>query len=161
MKTSPNGVRILSGEEGERDHEYTDVAGVPTIGFGHAIKPGEPYGPGSVITHQQALDLLAKDIGWAEDAVNRDVTVALSQNQFDALVSFTFNDGAGALRESAVLSHLNAGDYAGAAAHFVDWDHDMRGGKLVVDPGLLARRQAEAALFNTPDPVVPFPIFPP
>lgn len=151
MKTSPAGVLFISRAEGEVDHPYKDVAGIHTIGFGHVIRPGEPYGPGTVITHQQALDLLAKDIGWAEDAVRADVTVPLTQNQWDSLVSFTFNDGSGALKQSAILSHLNAGDYEGAAAHFVDWDHDMRGGKLVVDPVLLARRKAEAALFLKPD----------
>jgi lysozyme len=74
------------------------------------------------------------------------VTVPLNQNQFDALVSFTENEGATSFEESTLLRLLNAGDYAGAAAQFDRWVYQK--GRVL--PGLVDRRQQEAALFNTP-----------
>lgn len=163
MKTSEHGLGLLAGWEGEVDHVYPDQAGIPTIGVGHRLRPGESFPNG--ITHEQALEILSKDVATAEAGVNADVKVPLSQNQFDATVSFTFNDGCGALAKSTLLQLLNEGNYAGAAAHFTDWDHISQGGKLVVSEALLNRRRAEAALFLTPDaPAAPvadgFPVFP-
>ena len=83
------------------------------------------------------------DLADAQASVNTLVTVALSQNQYDALVSFTFNLGGGALGGSTLLRILNSGDYAGAAAQFPVWDH-VAG---IVSAGLLARRRAEQAMF--------------
>lgn len=161
MKTSPAGLLFVAKWEGEVDHVYKDVAGVLTIGFGHALKAGDGFSPTSTLTHQQALDLLAHDVSWAEDAVNGLVKVPMTQNQFDALVDFTFNCGSGALARSAVLSELNAGNAPGAAAHFPDWAHAMEGGKLVVDQGLLRRRMSEQRIFLTPDAPAIVPPAPP
>jgi lysozyme len=155
MKTSTNGVAFVDREEGEVLHLYTDSAGKPTIGVGHLVKAGENFTNG--ITHDEALALLAGDLSIAEGNVNRLCPAAgagtLSQNAFDALISFTFNCGGGALQVSSVRRLLNAGDMAGAAAAFELWDkrQDPKTGALVVDAGLLARRKREAALFLTPD----------
>lgn len=166
MKTSPEGLEFLAKEEGEVLRAYYDKAHVLTIGVGHVITAADRaergWGEGTVITHEQAMELLAEDVAHAEGAVNGYVAVAMTQHQFDALVSFTYNCGAGALEKSDVLHLLNASDYAGAAAAFQNWAHDVEHGQLVVDPDLLARRKAEAAIFLTPDdPPPPLPMFPP
>lgn len=144
MKTSSNGLSFIAHEEGEVLHVYKDSVGIPTIGVGHRLLPGESYPNG--ITHDQAMQILARDVGHVEDAINSHVTVALNQNQFDALVSFTFNLGAGALESSTLLKLLNKGDAKDAAAEFPKWDH--AGGK--VDQEILGRRLREQALFMKP-----------
>ena len=85
-----------------------------------------------------------EDVASAERAVSSQVSVPLNQNQFDALVSFTFNEGIGRLQASTMLRLLNAGWYSLAAAEFPKWD--IVGG--IVSPGLLRRRVAEQALFT-------------
>jgi lysozyme len=92
----------------------------------------------------QAAGWLRADAQEAVDAVNRLVTVPLNQSQFDALVDFVFNLGAGAFSTSTLLRLLNGGDYAGAAGQFGRWNKDN--GKVVA--GLTRRRAAEAKLFE-------------
>lgn len=99
---------------------------------------------GQTITQQQADDYLRRDVRQFERAVARQVRVPLTQGQFDALVSFAFNLGEGALAQSTLLRLLNAGDYAGAAAQFDRWN--KAGGRVL--PGLVRRRAAERALFE-------------
>jgi lysozyme len=82
---------------------------------------------------------------WAEQVVNHAVKVPITQDEFNALVDFVFNVGAGNFDSSTLLRELNAGDYAGAADQFARWD--LAGGKVV--EGLLRRRVAEADLFKT------------
>ena len=91
--------------------------------------------------------MLAKDVSSAADWVNNLCAVKLTQEEFDALVDFVFNLGAGAFRGSTMLRDLNAGDFTNAAAQFDLWDH--AGGAVVA--GLLRRRQAEAELFEGGD----------
>mgnify|MGYP002136974346 CR=1 FL=1 len=91
----------------------------------------------------QAHRYLLEDLAPVEAAVNRMVDAPLSQAQFDALCSLTFNIGIGALARSTLLRLLNGGDYAGAAAQFGRWN---RAGKQIL-PGLIARREAERAMF--------------
>lgn len=146
MKASQHGLAFIASEEGEVDHEYLDQVGVKTIGIGHALRPGESFPNG--ITHQQALDLLSQDVGTAEGAINSHVTVQVSQNAFDACCSFAFNLGTGAFKGSTLLKLLNAGDLNGAANEFPKWCHAPAG---VINPGILARRKREQALFLTPD----------
>ena len=93
---------------------YQDAAGVWTIGYGHT---GSVYA-GMQISQEQAGDLLKADLKRFEAAVNRYVTGALTQGRFDALVSFTFNVGEGALKKSTLLKKMNAGDMDGAAREF-------------------------------------------
>lgn len=93
---------------------------------------------------------LAGDEAW----VNRLVTVTLTQSQFDALVSFSYNEGDGALAHSSALVKLNSGDYQGAADALLLWDKvEDATGQLVDSMALLRRRQEERAQFLTPDPV--------
>ena len=144
MHLSDSGVNLIKAFEGLRLSAYQDSGGVWTIGYGHtgSVQPGER------ITQGQAEELLRKDTGWAQDAVRQQVHVPLTQRQFDALTSFTFNLGAGALQGSTLLSKLNAGDYAGAQAEFGRFVH--AGGRVL--QGLVRRRAAEADLFGSDAP---------
>lgn len=124
---------------------YLDQGGNPTIGYGHLLKPGESFPDG--ITADQASQMLAQDVAAAERIVRRRVTADLTQAQFDALVSFTYNEGERHLARSTLLARLNAGDYDGAAGHFADWDEVRVNDVLVYSPGLAARRERERNLF--------------
>lgn len=135
--------------EGLRLHVYSDPAGLPTIGYGHLLRPGEAFPDG--ISNEQAEQLLMRDVQWAEDAVNKHVSVQLSQYQFDALVSFTFNVGGNAFAGSTLLKLLNSGDYAGAADQLLRWNKAKVNGKLQELAGLSRRRQRERELFLTPE----------
>lgn len=151
MKTSEAGVHLIERFESLVLRVYSDQAGLPTIGYGHKLRPGESFPNG--ITQEQAESLLDADVAWAEAAVNGAALIPLTQNQFDALVSFTFNCGAGALRASSVLSDTNRGDFAKAAQAFLLWDkvEDPHTHQLVASQGLLSRRNTEMELFLTPD----------
>jgi lysozyme len=141
---SGDGLSLTEQFEGCELTAYQDQVGVWTIGYGHT---GADVTPGLTITQDQAQALLAQDVTSAAACVNNVVTVALTQDEFDAVVDFVFNLGAGAFTGSTLLRNLNAGDFTGAAAQFDLWDH--AGGAVVA--GLLRRRQAEDALFNTGD----------
>jgi len=140
LSYSATGLALTEQFEGLRLTAYQDSVGVWTIGYGHT---GADVHPGLTITQQQAGNLLLKDVASAVASVNKLVTVALTQNQFDALVDFVFNAGAGNFSKSTLLRELNAGNVAAAAAQFPLWVH--AGG--VVLPGLVQRRKAEQALF--------------
>lgn len=142
MKTSQAGLKFIAQNEGTVLHVYLDSRGLPTIGVGHLIRPGEQF---TTITEQQALDLLAIDVGNAEHAVNSNVTVELTQNQFDCCVDFTFNCGGGAFASSTFLKKINAGDVQGAADSILMWDKPRE---------IMGRRHRERTLFLTPDPNV-------
>jgi lysozyme len=142
MQLSTEGLDLIKKSEGFRGRIYRDVAGFPTIGYGHLIKPGESCPDG--ITGLQAVAILAADVQAAEQAVARLVKVALTQGQFDALVDFCFNLGAGRLAVSTLLRELNAGHHDAAAQQLLAWDH--AGG--AVNAGLKARRQAEFDLWT-------------
>ena len=145
MGLSQSGLNHIKSHEGLRTTAYRDPVGVLTIGYGHT---GPDVKPGQKITEAQAEALLRKDVAWAENAVRKNVKVPLTQGQFDALTSFTFNCGAGALQKSTLLKKLNAGDYAGAQAEFGKWVHG--GGKVL--PGLVRRRNEEAQMFGNRGP---------
>lgn len=116
-----------------------------TIGYGHT---GPDVVVGLVIDEARAEELLRADLCEAVDCVNRAVTVAISQNQFDALVDFCFNVGCGAFEKSTLLKKVNSADFAGAAAQFALWVH--AGGGVVA--GLVRRRKMEAEMFANPMP---------
>lgn len=153
MKISDRGLSIIQKFEGfgrklpdgsctayqERINGKLDI---PTIGWGCT----EGVTMGMVWTRADAEDGLKREIVKHETAVKQMVTVALNQNEFDALCSLSYNVGAGALRKSSVIRKLNAGDRAGAAEAFKLYS--KFGGKTA--PGLLARRTREAALFLEP-----------
>lgn len=143
MKLSSSGMALIEGFEGFRSKAYKVVKTEKyyTIGYGH-------YGPdvrfGDTITKAKAETLLKSDVSTAEKAVNEYVKVKLNQNQFDALVSFVYNVGAGAFSTSTLLKELNEGDYQAASAQFPRWNKS--GGKVL--PGLVTRREKEKALFD-------------
>ena len=142
MQTSEKGLQLIQTEEGFSAYPYQDIAGIWTIGFGHRMLPGESYPNG--ITREEGVQILMRDVAVAEAGIERLVKVALTQSQFDALVDFTFNLGVGSLAESTLLRLLNAGKYDAVPAQLLEWCHS---GATVV-PGLLARRQAETAMWK-------------
>ena len=111
-----------------------------TIGYGHT---GADVREGLTIPLSEAERLLTRDLRTSEWHVNRLVQVKLTQNQFDALVSFVYNVGGDAFAKSTMLRLLNAGDYVGAANQFQRWNKDN--GKVV--DGLTNRRRKEYELF--------------
>lgn len=133
------GLALVAYYEGYRPQAYVDPVGIVTVCYGHTATARL----GQSFTKEQCNDLLRKDLQAAEAAVQSSVKVALSQTQYDALVSFTFNVGSGNLRSSTLLRRLNAGDYCLAAREFPRWNR--AGGKVL--PGLTKRRLAEQALF--------------
>lgn len=147
MKVSDRGVAFIAAHEGVVLRAYPDPGsgGEPwTIGVGHTSRAGPPdVKPGMKIARTQAFDILARDLATFERAVEGAVTVALKQREFDALVSFAFNVGAGNLRSSTLLRKLNAGDRTGAAAEFARWNRAS--GRVMA--GLTRRRAEEAELF--------------
>lgn len=155
MQTSQHGLKLLQQWEGCKLKMYKDAAGLPTIGVGHLLTRDEltsgkiiiggvkvKYAAG--LTEQQVRDLLAQDLDPAENAVNAGVEVALDQNQFDALVSFTFNSGTRAFAQSTLLKLLNQGNYASVPEQLRRWTR--AGGKIL--PGLVNRRENEIRLWH-------------
>lgn len=139
MITSDKGREFLKSFEGLRLRAYQDSGGVWTIGWGHT----QHALAGMIIIEVQAEALLSQDLIPVESAIDAHVKVPITQNQFDALVDFTFNLGIGAFEGSHLLKFLNAGDKYGAANEFAKWNH-ING---VVSSGLLRRRLAERDLF--------------
>lgn len=140
-RTSDAGISLIKRFEGLRLEAYLDAVGVWTIGYGHT---GPDVFRGRTITEEEADALLRKDLGSAENCVRAAVSVPISQGEFDALVSFVFNLGCGALRRSTLLRLLNGGDHDGAALEFAKWN--KADGKVLA--GLTRRRAAEAELFE-------------
>ena len=139
METSKTGLDLIKHFEGCELYAYKCPAGVWTIGYGHT----KGVEPGMQITEQDAEDMLKEELIEYESYINDLVTVGLNQNQFDAMVSWVYNLGAGNLKASTLLKVLNAGDYAGVSAQIMRWN--KAGGKVL--EGLTRRRQAEADLF--------------
>ena len=144
MKTSSNGTALIREFEGFVASAYLCPANVWTIGIGTTVYPnGTKVKKGDKCTQEQALEYLQHDLKSFEKTVNDSVKVPLSQNQFDALVSLSYNIGSGAFKGSTLLKLLNKGDYQGAADQFLVWN--KAGGKVM--KGLVRRRDAERALF--------------
>lgn len=131
---------FIAQREGLRLNAYPDAGGY-SIGYGHYL--GTSPNP-ATCTQEQATAWLADDAQNAANAVNKFVTVPLTQNQFDALVSFAYNVGVDAFRKSTLVKKLNLGDTHSAAAEFNRWIYSQ--GKIVV--ALMDRRAAESALFS-------------
>jgi lysozyme len=155
MQMSRNGRKLLAQWEGVRNAVYDDAAGLPTIGVGHLLTQDE-LDSGTIeingqeaeyrhgLSDKQVLDLLAQDLVGFEKAVDKAVQVPLSQNQFDALVSFAFNVGTGAFDKSTLLKVLNQGQYDQVPGQLRRW---VKAGGKTVD-GLVNRREKEIALWN-------------
>lgn len=142
MQTSGAGIRFIQSFEKLRLTPYDDGDGNMTIGWGHLILPSENF---TTITQSQADDLFVSDLKQkAENAVNKYVDIAMSQNQFDALVSFCFNVGLGNFHSSTLLRMVNMKNFDAAANEFPKWD---RSGGVEMD-GLYDRRVAEQNIFK-------------
>jgi len=149
MQLSDEGVRLIKSFEGYhrklkdgRCLAYRCPAGVLTIGWGCTDGVRE----GMIWTAEEAEAGLRRELAKFEHGVSRLVTVEINQNQFDALVSFSYNVGLGALQKSTLLKRINKGEFAKAQGEFSRW---TRGGGKVL-PGLVSRRTREAALFLKP-----------
>lgn len=149
MKISDEGLRLIKSFEGYHTRlkdgscaAYLCPAGVATIGYGCT----EGVKLGMVWTAEQAEAALHREIAKFEAIVNRSVTVEITQNEYDAMVSLAYNIGAAAFQRSSILRRLNKGDRAGAAQAFRLWNQG--GGRVL--PGLVSRRAREAALFLKP-----------
>ena len=139
MKTSVEGLALIKKFEGLELEAYKCAAGVWTIGYGHTKDVQE----GDVWSESHADHMLEVELEEFEGYINNNVTVALSQNQFDALVSWVYNLGPANLKASTMLKVLNSGDYEGVPAQIKRWN--KAGGKVL--EGLIRRREAEALLF--------------
>jgi len=138
--------QLVEPFEGFSAEPYRDPGGVWSIGYGSTIDQwGSPVTADTApVTRDQALALVERDLTSALDEVNAVVVVPLDANQQAALADFVYNVGAGNFARSTLLALLNQGDYAGAAEQFTRWDY----ADGVILPGLLRRREAEAALFT-------------
>jgi lysozyme len=139
MKASKNGIELIKKYEGCKLNAYLCPANVWTIGYGHTKNVKE----GDKITQEMAEQLLVNDLQQFENAVNAYCLRALTQNQFDALISFVFNLGSVAFRASTLLKRINANQMELAALEFERWN--KAGGKVL--EGLTKRRKDEKALF--------------
>lgn len=156
MKISEAGLNLIKEFEGYHAklpmgdcRAYRCPAGVWTIGWGCT----ENVKPGMIWTKKEAEEALLKEISKHETAVELMVKAPITQNMFDALVSFSYNCGSGALRKSTIMKRLNEKHYTAAAKAFSMW---VKGGGRVL-PGLVKRRAMEAALFLKPTKEKPNP----
>lgn len=145
MKTSQAGIDLIHSFESLRLQAYPDPGskdGKPyTVGWGST---GSDIGPGTVWTKEKADQRFASDLSKFEQAVSLLVKVPLTQYQFDALVSFTYNLGIGSLKSSTLLKMLNSGDYDGAGKQLLRWTKNDD----VEMAGLVRRRKAELKMLK-------------
>ena len=156
MKVSDKVIHMIKHHEGVRTKPYQCPALLWTVGVGHVIDPMHgrlkieerrnlpiPDGWNRTLSMEEVDDILKKDLARFEQGVARLCPVALTQGQFDALVSFSFNVGLGNLQKSTIRMKVNRGDFEGAAEAFLAWT--KAGGKVL--KGLVNRRNDEKALF--------------
>ena len=140
MKTGSQGVALIKKFEGCELEAYQCSANVWTIGYGHTRGVEE----GDVISAEKAEYILLEDLVEFEQYVDNLATVSLNQDQFDALVAWTFNLGPTNLKESTMLLRLNDGQYDDVPAQMARWNRS--GGEIL--EGLKRRRKAEGLLFQ-------------
>ena len=140
MNTSAEGIALIKKFEGCELKAYQCSAGVWTIGYGHTKDVEE----GDTISKDQAEEMLVEELHEYENYVNEYVNVALSQTQFDALVSWVYNLGPANLKASTMLKVLNDGKYEEVPYQMKRWN--KAGGKVL--DGLVRRREAEALLYQ-------------
>lgn len=155
MKMSPAGLQLLTLWEGAKAKVYNDSAGLPTIGVGHLLLKNEIAADainvgGQLVrlrfglTEDQIRGLLAQDLVRFEDAINKNVKVPLTQNQFDALIAFCFNVGVSSFLRSTLLKAINSGTLDAVPEQLRRWN--TVGGKPV--QGLVNRRENESKLWR-------------
>jgi len=152
MRMSQEGIDTLVKKfEGCKLTAYRCPAGVCTIGYGHTSAAGNPaVNDGMKITQVQAEGILRTDLVKYETAVHDMIQQPLTQHQFDVLVDFCYNAGDGNLKSSTLLKKVNAGKFDDVPAELMKWTKGKIPGKgTQVLPGLLRRRQAESAWWNT------------
>jgi lysozyme len=137
--TGEAGIKLIKIFEGFRERAYLCPAGFWTIGYGHKLKSYTS----DIIDQGEAEILLKQDLRIAESGVDRYIKVALKHNQFDALVSFTYNCGTAALQRSTLRQKINYLSFEEARGEFMRWTYS-NGVRL---PGLVKRRSAESAMF--------------
>ena len=135
-----NGINLIKRFEGFASNIYLDAAGLPTIGYGHLLRSGEAEMFKNGISPEAGEALLIKDVLSAECAVLRLIHVPLSDGQFDALTSFTFNLGSGAFQRSTLRRKVNREEHDEVPEQFMRWI--WAGGRRL--RGLVRRREAEA-----------------
>ena len=140
LKTSQEGISLIKSFEGCELTAYRCSANVPTIGYGHTAGVSD----GDTCTQEEAETMLAEDLVEFEDYVKNYVEFELQQNEFDALVAWTYNLGPKNLSESTLLKELNAGNLEEVPRQMKRWN---RAGGEVLD-GLIRRREAESRLFK-------------
>ncbi len=146
MEISKQGIDLIAEFEGFRSKPYLCPAGVPTIGYGTTWYPSGVHVKMSdkAISKELALSILKYQVDRSYGAtVNRYVQENITQNQFDALVSFTYNLGSGNLKSSTLLKRVNQGKMSKASKEFLKWN--KAGGRKLA--GLTRRRKAESELF--------------
>lgn len=151
-KSSRKIIEFITSFEGFKAKPYLDIAGIPTIGFGatyyeNGVKVTMKDAP---ITKERALELKAFHLRIAEAAVNKFVKSNINQNQFDALVSFTYNLGVGALQDSTLFKKVNANPNDKSIANeFKKWVNarNPKTGKLEKSNGLIRRRNEESTFY--------------
>jgi lysozyme len=142
LRMTEEGLMIVKNSEGLKLNSYRCPSGKLTIGYGHTgLKARKRK-----ISKVEAEELLRGDLRKYEQVVRRRVKVKINNEQFSALVSFTFNVGEGAFSRSSLLRKLNEGDYCGAAREFTRW---VRGNNRRILGGLVKRRSLEQDLFLT------------
>lgn len=139
------GLELIKRFEGFEPEVYLDAAGYPTIGYGHLIRKEEGNMYANGITEAAAEALLSKDVWSAERAVLRLIKVPLTDGQFDALVSFTFNLGGGALQRSTLRRKINREEHSEVPEQLMRWV--WAGGRKL--RGLMRRRKAEALFYQS------------
>lgn len=139
---------IIKQHEGWSAKPYPDTAGHMTIGWGHKIQilTGERF---TTITKEQGEALLTADMERTRRGIMTHITRPMNTNQEAAALSLAFNIGVTAFKNSTLLKKWNAGDATGAAAEFLRWNKERKGGELVANRGLTARRVKEKTLFET------------
>lgn len=143
MRTiSQEGLVLIQRYEGFSPHVYVCPAGYETIGYGHLVRAGEDFSGG--INQAQAEALLRADVQDAQAAVLRLIDVPLTDGQYAALVSFTFNLGAGALQRSSLRRKVNRAAHGQVPRELMRWV--WAGGKRLA--GLVVRREAEGLLYR-------------
>lgn len=154
---SQDGLGFIAEHEGTEYNLYNDPAGQCTIGTGHLVHKGNCNGkdPGEQgflngITEDQALELLRSDVAVAEQAVNSQLIVPLTQSQYDALVDFAYNEGSGHLATMLSDCGLNQGHYDAVPQELNKWVY----GRGQILPGLVTRRSDEGTLFQSGSTVV-------
>jgi lysozyme len=144
LTVSFGGAALIISHEGTESRVYLDPVGIPTVCTGHTATVSQKD-VGKTFSSEVCANLLRQDLRVAEAAVKKCTTVPITQEQYDALVSFTFNVGGGAYCRSTLARRLNAGRCTAAGDQFLRWN--KAGGKVL--PGLTRRRAEERTLFMT------------